>query len=273
MIGAIAGDIIGSVYERNNITRTDFPLFDPRCHFTDDTVMTVAIADAILTGSDYGEKLRAWYRLYPGRGYGSGFRRWAAAPMLHPRSSMGNGSAMRVSPVGFAFDNLNTVLEEAKLSAVPSHGHPEGIKGAQAVASVVFLARTGAGKDDIRRYVEGAFGYDLSEPLDSIRTWYRFDVTCPGSVPQAITAFLESDGYEDAVRKAVSIGGDSDTIACMAGSMAHAFYGALPADVTVRATRVLDGRILTVAEQFMKRYAPRCRSTDSDETEVTAMYD
>jgi ADP-ribosylglycohydrolase len=169
MIGAIAGDIIGSVYERHYITTTEFPLFDPRCRFTDDTVLTVAVADAILTGSDYGAKLKEWYRLYSGRDFGGGFKKWAAHDSLEPRSSMGNGSAMRVSPIGFAFDTLETVLEEARRSAEASHNHPEGIKGAQAVAAAGFLARKKASKTEIKAYIVDVFGYDLDQGLEYIR--------------------------------------------------------------------------------------------------------
>jgi ADP-ribosylglycohydrolase len=254
MLGAIAGDIIGSVYERHNIKMTDFPLFGPWNRFTDDTVLTVAIADAILTGAGYGSKIREWYQLYPDRGYGPGFRRWAASTGVLPRFSMGNGSAMRVSPVGFAFESLEKVLEEAKKSAEVTHNHPEGIKGAQAVASAVFLARTGSSKAKIKGYVERSFGYDLTEPLDAIRQHYRLDVTCPGSVPQAITAFLESEDYEDAVRKSISIGGDSDTIACIAGGIAHAFYKAIPVQITEEVLKVLDESLKGITQKFMERY-------------------
>lgn len=254
MLGAIAGDLIGSIYEHHNIKRTDFPLFDPRCRFTDDTVMTVAVADAILSGTDYREKLREWYRLYPERGYGPDFRRWAASEATVQGYSMGNGSAMRVSPVGFAFDSLEKVLEEARKSAEPSHGHPEGIKGAQAVASAVFFARTGSTKAAIKEYVEETFGYNLSERLNGIREYYRFDVTCPGSVPQAILAFLESDDYEDAIRKAISLGGDSDTIACIAGGIAHAFYKTIPAEIIHGVMEVLDERLKTIVIRFMERF-------------------
>jgi len=254
MIGAIAGDIIGSIYERHNIKMTDFPLFDQWSRFTDDTVLTIAIADAILTGSDYGSKLREWYHLFPDRGYGPGFRRWAADQRMRPGFSMGNGSAMRVSPVGFAFDNLEKVLEEAKASAIPSHNHPEGIKGAQAVASAVFLAKTGTSKADIKRYIEQTFDYNLNQSIDEIRKYYKHDITCPGSVPQAITAFLESEDYEDAVRKAVSIGGDSDTIACMAGGIAEAYYGGVPEDISSQAFRMLNDRQRLVVNTFLGRY-------------------
>ena len=254
MIGAIAGDIIGSIYERHNLKSTVFPLFDPGCHFTDDTVLTVAVADAILTASDYSEKLREYFRLYPGRGYGPGFARWAASDSNRPYYSNGNGSAMRVSPIGFAFPTLEKVLEEAEKSARVTHNHPEGIKGAQAVASAVFLARRGSRKETIKEYIERTFDYDLSEPLDEIRKYYRFDVTCTGSVPQAITAFLESRDYEDAVRKAISIGGDSDTIACIAGGIAQAFYGGVPQPIVEKVRTLLDQRLNHVVSEFMNRY-------------------
>jgi len=253
MIGAIAGDIIGSVYEHDNITITDFPLFDPHCRFTDDTVLTVAVADAIMTGADYGHKLREWYQLYPDRGYGGGFRKWAAFREIRPRSSMGNGSAMRVSPVGFTFDTLEKVLEEAKKSAEPSHNDPEGIKGAQAVAAAIFLARTGSGKAEIKKYIERTFGYNLDDPIDEIRKHYRFDVSCPRTVPQAIRAFLESEGYEDAIRKAISIGGDSDTIACMAGGIAEAFYGEVPQEIATFVLERLDYALREVVIEFQQR--------------------
>jgi ADP-ribosylglycohydrolase len=254
MIGAIAGDIIGSVYERHNIKVANFSLFSPGSTFTDDSVLTVAIADAILSGTGYAGKLREYYRLYPERGYGPGFRRWAAAGRSTPYNSNGNGSAMRVSPIGFAFNTMEDVLREAKRSAEVTHNHPEGIKGAQAVAAAVFLARTGSSKEEIKAYIRETFGYTLSEPLDGIRTYYSFDMTCEGSVPQAITAFLESEGYEDAVRKAISIGGDSDTIACMAGGIAEAFYRGVPADITDFALAKLDDALREVIAAFERTY-------------------
>jgi ADP-ribosylglycohydrolase len=254
MIGAIAGDIIGSVYEHHNITRTDFPLFDQHCTFTDDTVLTVAVADAILSGKDYGDRLKEYYDAYPDRGYGSGFRKWAASPGKNQGDSMGNGSAMRVSPVGFAFTTLDEVLREAKRSAEPSHSHPEGIKGAQAVAAAIYLARTRDSKENIKKYIEEQFGYALDEPLDSIRKWYRFDVTCPGSVSQAIRAFLESHDFEDAIRKAISIGGDSDTIACIAGGIAQAYYGGASHEIITGALKRLDSRLREVTLKFMRTF-------------------
>ncbi len=254
MIGAIAGDIIGSVYEGHEIKRTDFPLFDPRCRFTDDTVLTVAVADAILTATPYGVKLKEYFRYYPNAGYGGGFRHWAVSSSNEPYYSMGNGSAMRVSPVGFAFESLQKVLEEARRSAEVTHNHPEGIKGAQAIASAVFLARTGKSKSQIKGYIEEVFGYQLSESLDKIREYYRFDPTCPGSVPQAIIAFLESEDFEDAIRKAISIGGDSDTIACMTGGIAQAFYGEVPESIVEKVRTLLDGRLNRVVTEFIHRY-------------------
>ena len=231
-----------------------FNLFSPHSYFTDDTVLTIAIADAILTGSDYGSKLREWYQLYPDRGYGAGFRRWAASKKIRPRFSWGNGSAMRVSPIVFAFDTLDEVLDEARKSAEPSHNHPEGIKGAQAVAASVFLARKGCGKEYIRGYIAGAFSYDLDRTVERIRPIYRFDVSCQGSVPEAIIAFLESTDFESAVRLAVSLGGDSDTIACMTGGMAEAYYGGVTEDISSQVLRMLDDKQRSVVNAFIARY-------------------
>ncbi len=254
MIGAIAGDIIGSVYEWDNIKTTEFPLFGKDCRFTDDTVLTVAIADSILTGTEYAVKLKQYYRRYPNAGYGGSFRNWGESEEFKPYNSWGNGSAMRVSPVGFAFDTIDKVLEEAKKSAQVTHNHPEGIKGAQAVASAVFLAKNGTDKAGIRNYVTRKFGYNLTEPLEQIRTYYKFDVSCQGSVPQAITAFLESTNYEDAVRKAVSLGGDSDTIACITGGIAQAYYKEIPNFITAKVTELLDDDLNRVVSEFSKKY-------------------
>jgi len=254
VLGAIAGDIIASVYEWHNIKKTDFPLFDERCTFTDDTILTVAIADAILNKASYGEKLKDYFRLFPGRGYGAHFAKWAAHSSSKPYYSMGNGSAMRVSPVGFAFDTLDGVLLEAQKSAEPTHNHPEGIKGAQATASSIFLARKGASKEEIKAYIEGNFAYNLNEPLDQIRTYYKHDETCPGSVPQAIRAFLESDDYEDAIRKAVSVGGDSDTIACITGGIAESYYKKVPDAIVEKVKQILDRRLNEIVSEFILKY-------------------
>ncbi|MFQ5716748.1 MAG: ADP-ribosylglycohydrolase family protein [Nitrospinales bacterium] len=255
MIGAIAGDIIGSVYESRNIKTAEFPLFHDDCAFTDDTVLTVALADSILRGVDYVDKLKEYYSLYPDAGYGRGFIVWANSPSREPYNSWGNGAAMRVSPVGFAYDSLEEVLAQAKKSAEATHNHPEGIKGAQAVASAIYLARRGASKAEIKTYIETAFQYKLDESLDSIRKWYEFDSSCQGSTPQAITAFLESADYEDAVRKAVSIGGDSDTIACMAGGIAQAYYQETPAFIKEKVFEIIDLRLKNVVLEFCRKYS------------------
>ena len=254
MLGAIAGDIIGSAYEWHPTKRTDFELFTPRSTFTDDTVLTVAVADCILHGKDYAKTIKEYGLRYPGAGYGGMFQRWLASDSLSPYNSFGNGSAMRVSPVGFAFSTLEEVLEEAEKSAAVTHNHPEGIKGAQAIAAGIFLARTGRDKKTIAGYIEKTFGYNLRRALDEIRPAYDFDETCQGSVPEAIIAFLESDDYEDAVRKAVSLGGDSDTLACMAGGIAQAHYKQIPDYIVKKVRQVLSWDLLSVVDEFNERY-------------------
>src|SRR5262249_19804620 len=264
MLGAIAGDIIGSVYEGDPIkTPYFYPLFQEHCRPTDDTVLTVAVAKTILDGADadtvpdgqdYVDRLKEYFLTYPYAGYGGTFIRWARSASRKPYGSWGNGSAMRVSPVGFAFDSLEEVLEQARRSAEVTHDHPEGIKGAQAVASAIYLARTGNNKDQIKNYVETTFGYRLDEPLDEIRPRYEFHVSCQKSVPPAIRAFLESDDFEDAVRKAISLGGDSDTIACMAGGIAHAFYGGVPEEIGDRVYQLLDDQLGAVTREFMQTH-------------------
>lgn len=254
MLGALGGDIIGSVYERNNIKRENFPLFSPACRFTDDSVLTIALADSILHQEPYVEKLKSYYQWYPGAGYGGNFHRWAKSESMDPYNSWGNGSAMRVSPVGWSFNDLDTVLLEAKKSAAVTHNHPEGIKGAQATVAAIFLARQGDSKAQIKSYIEENFAYDLTDTLENLRVHYDFDVSCQGSVPQAIIAFLNSEGYEDAVRKAISIGGDSDTIACIAGGIAEAFYGGVPEMIIEKTYTYLDDRLTSITEVFCQRY-------------------
>ncbi len=254
MIGAIAGDIIGSIYEWDNIKTTDFPLFSSQNVFTDDTVLTVAVADCILHQYNYAEKFREYTMDYPGRGYGGYFLNWAETPDSMPYNSWGNGSAMRVSPVGFASESLSETLKLARTTAEVTHNHPEGIKGAQAVAAAIFLARSGRKKKQIKAYIEQTFGYNLGESLDSIRQWYHFDVSCQGSVPQAIIAFLQSESYEDAVRKSISIGGDSDTIACITGGIAEAFYGAVPDFIRKKVTEILDERLNRIITEFSRTF-------------------
>jgi len=254
MLGAIAGDIIGSVYEWNNIKSKEFELFSSRSFFTDDSVLTVALADALINGYDFGQLMKQYYHRYPDAGYGGSFHKWASTPDTKPYNSWGNGSAMRTSPVGYAFDNLDEVLIMAEYYAAITHNHPEGIKGAQATSASIFLARNGASKDEIKSYIIDNFNYDLSNSLDEIRPEYSFDVSCQGTVPQAITAFLESVSYEDAIRNAISLGGDSDTLACITGGIAESYYKGLPANITEQATGFLDENLRKVVADFYQKY-------------------
>jgi ADP-ribosylglycohydrolase len=257
MIGSIAGDVIGSVHEGSGTKTKDFPLFVEDSRFTDDTVLTVAVAQRLLHGGDYIDLFHDYFHAYPQVGYGESFIRWAGYRRREPYNSWGNGSAMRVGPVGIACDTLVDVLAQARLSAEVTHNHPEGVRGAQATATAIFLARSGREKEDIKAHIERAFGYNLSERLDDVRANYSFDVSCQGSVPQSIIAFLESNGYEDAVRNAISLGGDADTMACIAGGIAEAFYGGVPEDIRVRTLAVLDERLRGVVEEFVERFASR----------------
>jgi len=254
MLGAIAGDIIGSAYEWERTRSYDFRLFTPESTFTDDTVLTVAVADCILHGKDYTATFREYGRRYPDAGWGGMFFKWLFSDDAGPYNSFGNGSAMRVSPIGFAFETLEQVLAEATRSAEVSHNHPEGIKGARAIASCIFLARQGKGKEEIREFVETEFRYDLDRTLDDIRPSYRFDETCQGSVPEAIIAFLESTDYEDALRKAVSLGGDADTLACMTGGIAQAYYKVIPTDIIAEVRRRLHGDFIAIVDEFEARF-------------------
>jgi ADP-ribosylglycohydrolase len=253
-LGAIAGDVIGSVHEHAGTKTTDFPLFTPASRFTDDSVLTAAVAEVLASGGDYADSLQRWARAYPRAGYGGAFRRWMWSEAAAPYGSFGNGSGMRASPVGWARTSLEEVLDEARRSAEVTHDHPEGIKGAQAVAAAVFLARTGSSKDEVRAAITTRFGYDLSRRLDDIRPQYTFDVTCQGSVPEALIAFLESSGWEDAVRKAVSLGGDADTLACMTGAVAEAFYGGVPPEIATEVVARLDDRIRAVIALFAQQF-------------------
>lgn len=254
MLGSIAGDIIGSSYENVRTKRKDFRLFSPLSLYTDDTVLTVAVADAILQGQDYGRSIRSYARRHPFRGYGPKFLIWMLSSSPRPYNSLGNGSAMRVSPVGHAFRTEPEVLARARESAACTHNHPEGIKGAQAVAHAVFLARHGASKEEIRRTLSARYGYDLSRSIEEIRPSYRVDLTCPGSVPEALIAFLDSEGFEDAVRNAVSLGGDADTQASIAGAVAEPFYGELPENILQEIGRRLDKAFKAVIIDFYSRY-------------------
>ncbi len=254
MIGAIAGDVIGSAYEANAVKTTHFQLFPPGACFTDDTVLTVATAEALLGDGDYAAAYRRYGRAYPNAGYGGSFYRWLFSEGAGPYGSWGNGAAMRVSPVGFALGSVDAVLAEAARSAAVTHDHPEGIKGAQATALAVFLARAGADKNIIKTEIHDRFSYDLTRSLDAIRPGYRFDVSCQGSVPESLIAFLESADYEGAVRNAISLGGDADTMACIAGGIARAFYGSVPEPIAGEVRSRLPDGFLGVLDRFERDY-------------------
>lgn len=260
MYGAILGDIIGSPFEfdRGNKSK-DFPLFSKESHFTDDTVMTIAVAEAFMDAQ--GAKDIEWIRrrlitsmqhygrLYPHAGYGGMFRHWLRAKYPQPYGSYGNGSAMRVSSVAWLYDDLDTVRSMARLSAEVTHNHHEGIKGAEAIASAIFLARTGSTKATIKAYIEGQFCYDLSRTCDEIRPSYHHVESCQETVPEAITAFLEGESFEDVIRTAVSLGGDCDTLTCIAGAIAEGFYG-VPEKLKQECRNRLPQQLLEVLQQF-----------------------
>ena len=231
ILGAIAGDIIGSLYEFNNIKSTEFNLFNSNSNFTDDTILTMAVTDCIVNNKDFSKTIWEYGRKYPNYTYGPSFINWLNTSNPKPYGSWGNGSAMRVSAIGSHFESLEEVLEMAKQSATVSHNHPEGIKGAQATASAIYLAKTGKSKKEIRDYLSNEFDYDLDFTLDSIRDSYSFKISCQESVPHAIVAFLESSDLETTIRLAISIGGDSDTIACIAGGIATAYYKEIPVEM------------------------------------------
>jgi len=254
MLGAIAGDVIGSVHEYMGTKSTDFNLFTDGSRFTDDTVLTVAVADCLMNGREYVDAFHDYFLAYPNAGYGYRFFHWASSGSRIPYNSWGNGSAMRVAPVGYAFDSLEDVLIHAARSAEVTHNHPEGVRGAQATAAAVFMARNGDTKRTMKSSLEHMFGYDLDRRLDDIRPTHRFDESCQGTVPLALVAFLESSDYEDAVRKAVSLGGDADTLACIAGAVAEAHYGGVPSPIAAQALAVLDDRLRNVVVKFRECY-------------------
>ena len=260
MYGAILGDIIGSPYEFDRGSKTkDVPLFSGRSEFTDDTVMTIAVADAFLPVQPEMEdevirqrvvaKMQKYGRLYPHAGYGGRFRHWLRDRHPQPYNSWGNGSAMRVSSVGWLYNDLETVRRMARLSAEVTHNHPEGIKGAEATASAIFLARTGSTKDEIKAYIQENFHYDISRTCDEIRPGYRHVESCQETVPEAIMAFLEGKSFEDVIRMAVSLGGDCDTLTCIAGSIAEAFYG-VPEELKAECRKRLPENLLKVLDRF-----------------------
>ena len=247
MLGAIIGDTVGSVYEFHNIKTTNFPLFDPRCNYTDDSVMTMAVADWLLTDPQHGmDTLEASFLNFaqkypcPMGGYGPRFYRWLFEPETfeegkrHPYNSFGNGAAMRCSANGWMFDTLEETERVAGLSAAITHNHPEGIKGAQSTAAAIFMARNGKSKEEIKDYISKKYGYNLNRTCDEIRPVYDWDSSCQGTVPEAIVAFMDSTDFESAIRLAVSLGGDSDTLACITGGIAEAFYKTIPESIALR---------------------------------------
>lgn len=276
MLGAIVGDIVGSVYEWNNIKTKDFPLFRDDCFFTDDTVMTCAVAEAIMNGGqkdDFIDAMKKYGRMYPNADYGARFNRWLMTDNREPYNSFGNGSAMRVSPCAWVMEAATSELpfevkRLAQLSSEVTHNHPEGIKGAMATADAIFMCRYFFGghasdneqpnsetpeeiKRRVKEHIEKEYGYDLSKTLDEIRPTYRFNETCQDTVPQAIVAFLESTDFEDAIRNAISLGGDSDTLAAITGSIAEAAYG-IPEWITDKVYTYLDEPLKDVLRRWEK---------------------
>ena len=276
MLGAIVGDIVGSVYEWDNIKTKDFPLFREDCFFTDDTVMTCAVAEAIMNGGrkdDFIDAMKKYGRMYPDAGYGARFGNWLDSEDREPYNSFGNGSAMRVSPCAWVMDattdELPTEVKRlTQLSSEVTHNHPEGIKGAMATADAIFMCRYFFGghasdngqsnsdtpeeiKRHIKEHIEKEYGYDLSKTLDEIRPTYRFNETCQDTVPQAIVAFLESTDFEDAIRNAISLGGDSDTLAAITGSIAEAAYG-IPDWIKDKAYTYLDEPLKDLLRRWEK---------------------
>ncbi len=256
LIGAIAGDIIGSPYEGQPAYLLELPVNvnHPRQRFTDDTVLTVAVADALLTDRDFQGKILEYARRYPHRGYGGNFKRWIYSENPQPYNSYGNGAAMRVSPVAWAGRTLDEVLDLAKTSAEVTHNHPEGIKAAQAVASAIFLARTGHDKNEIRRFITDNFDYKLDFTIESIRPFYCGKAVSQVSVPPSIVAFLDSEDFLSAIINAIVIGGDTDTQAAIAGSIASAFYDDIPVDIVKRAESLLPGEMIEVINAFEQRF-------------------
>jgi ADP-ribosylglycohydrolase len=269
LLGAIIGDICGSIYEFNNRKTTNpakIDLINPLVslsslvnvlmgrdfyyRFTDDSVLTIATAEVLLSKRDYAKTYKAWGNRYTRVSYGWKFRNWLHSNSLVPYNSWGNGSAMRVSPVGWAFATLEETLVEAKRSAEVTHNHPEGIKGAQSVAAAIFLARNGKTKQEIKKYVVSTFGYDLNRTTDQIRPDYKFDETCMGTVPEAIICFLESNDYVHAVQLAISIGGDTDTLACITGGIAEAFYQEIPDELIQFANAKLTNEMKQIIAAF-----------------------
>jgi len=254
MFGAIVGDVAGSHYEHFPTKSRDFDFFREYSGATDDSVLTIAVADWILHAGELRDYFHRYVARYPDAGYGATFINWAQCQDTAPYNSWGNGSAMRVSPIAYVKETLDEVLALAEISASVTHNHPSGILGAQATAGSIFLARTGRSKSEIREFIVDRIGYDLSRSLEEIRPTYQFDVSCAGSVPESITAFLESESFESAIRLAISLGGDADTMACIAGSIAEPFYGEIPSELLQKTRTYLDDQLLKVADKFCAKY-------------------
>ena len=263
MLGAIIGDTVGSVYEFNNIKSTDFPLFDPRCNYTDDSVMTMAVAEWLLTDPQHGmdsleTSFLGFAQKYPHPmgGYGPGFYRWLFEPETfedgkrQPYNSFGNGAAMRCSANGWMFDTLEETERVAGLSAAITHSHPEGIKGAQSTAAAIFMARNGKSKEEIRDYISAKYGYNLNRTCGEIRPVYDWDSSCQGTVPEAMVAFFDSTDFESAIRLAVSLGGDSDTLACITGGIAEAFYKKIPNGMALKIWSLLPDDFKNILKEM-----------------------
>jgi ADP-ribosylglycohydrolase len=258
VIGGIIGDVVGSVFEHKGSKVYDFPLFKTddvfKNTYTDDSILTVATAETLLIGGDYATLYKSYARKYPNRGYGSAFQEWVKADTIEPINSYGNGCAMRVGPVGWAFESPDAVMKEAEISAHTTHGHPEGIKGAQAIALAVYLARIKLPKEEIRDILMKTFDYDLNRTCSQIRPFYKFSSACQTSVPEAIIAFLDGRNYEDTIRLAISLGGDTDTQACMSGFIAQAYYNEIPKRMALPAIKMLPKDFLRIIRDFNKKY-------------------
>lgn len=264
MIGCIIGDIIGSTYEMHNVKSKDFDLFPKDSSFTDDSVLSVAIAEKLLRANDssfnnkktYATWIKHYFLKFPYAGFGQMFKDWAYSENLYVQKSFGNGGAMRVTAISYAFDDLKTVLKEVEDSCYYTHKNKEAITGAKAFATAVFMARNNASKEEIKDYISKTYKYSFV-PLDELRDSYVFDSRASYSVPPAIEAFLESDSFEDALRNAVSIGGDSDTIACMTGGIAEAYYKKIPEEILSEARRRMDFGLKRVVDEFMEKYCQK----------------
>jgi ADP-ribosyl-[dinitrogen reductase] hydrolase len=254
IIGAVAGNMIGICNNDKQPQSPSTPLFNDKLTFTSDTVLTVAVMDALLNGREYTETLQAYGRKYPDRGYGMALLRWLKQDHPQPYHSWNNGAALRISPVGHACRTLSETLDEARRCAEVSHNHPDGIKGAQAAAACVFLAKNGRNREEIRSYVESAFGYDLHRRIEDIRPRYYYDQSCESSVPEAIIAFLDSTDYEDSLRLAISLGNSNGSLACITGAISQAYYKEIPRHIAVQVISRLSPEIIEIIDKFSNTY-------------------